>query len=226
MAHEAVAGVQTGTTRLYASFWRSPASKAGAILNSIRQLAATFDKGVSEAQAKGIAASLEEMTREEIVLAFSRAQDECRFFPVPAILREFSGRAVTGDPIANEAKEGLLTIINAMRGKHGPKLRDILGKLKYGTEEAPRNAEGGMVPYCDAPREPATPFVMPGRVENALVRLGWGSREAGIAIIADHPAVSRRDVDPDADDKYRQNQLRTGDEITNRFVAAYREVQG
>jgi hypothetical protein len=54
------------------------------------------------------------------------------------------------------------------------------------------------------------------------VRLGWGNREAGVALIAEHPAVRRKQPDS-ADEQYRQNQLRAADEILKRFTDAYRE---
>jgi hypothetical protein len=79
------------------------------------------------------------LTKAQIVLAFSRALDESKFFPVPALLRDFGS---IGDATAAEAKEELLRIVTAMRGAHGPKLRPILGKVKYGTEEEPLEADG------------------------------------------------------------------------------------
>jgi hypothetical protein len=45
---------------------------------------------------------------------------------------------------------------------------------------------------------------------------------AGIAVIADHPSLRRKQ---DADDeKFQQNQLRAADEIFKRFTDAYRDV--
>ncbi len=41
--------------------------------------------------------SLLDLSQSEIVLAFSRAATEGKFFPVPSLLLDFSGRAVTGD---------------------------------------------------------------------------------------------------------------------------------
>jgi DNA-directed RNA polymerase subunit M/transcription elongation factor TFIIS len=55
-----------------------------------------------------------------------------------------------------------------------------------------------------------------------LVRLGRGDGTAGIAIIADHPALKRRQDQEDA--QYRQNQLRAADEILKRFTDCYREA--
>lgn len=56
----------------------------------------------------------------------------------------------------------------------------------------------------------------------ALVRLGWGDGTKGIAVIADHPALSMKQDSEDG--QYRQNQLRAADEILKRFTDAYREV--
>ncbi len=193
-----------------------------AIASSLDMLAKLLDRKTTSTIAIGYDATLEDLTQEEIVLAFSRAHDECKFFPSPATLREFSGRPVTGDPIANEAKEGLLSIIAAMRGPHGPMLRDIPGRILYGTEDCPRDAEGKLAHLPI--REPGTPFLLSRRLSDALVRLGWGDRSAGIAVIADHPAVSKRRQDPDDDDQYKRNQLRAADEILKRFTDAYREV--
>ena len=145
---------------------------------------------------------------------------ECRFFPPPAILRELSGRAVTGDPIAAEAKEGLLGILTAMRGAHGPKLYPILGRVLYGTEDDPKGPDGTRVTYPI--REESTPFPLSRRLEATLVRLGWGDRVAGIAVIADHPSLRRKR--PDDDERFQQNQLRASDEILKRFTDCYREA--
>jgi hypothetical protein len=56
------------------------------------------------------------LTKEQLVLAFSRAAMECKHFPVPALLRDF---ASIGEPVAAEAKEELFRIVAAMRGQHG-----------------------------------------------------------------------------------------------------------
>lgn len=143
-----------------------------------------------------------------------------RFFPNPATLREFSGRAVTGDPLAAEAKAELLKLIAGMRGPHGPALKPILGPILYGTDADPKDAEGNRL---SAPiRGESTPFPIARRTEAALVRLGWGDRQAGIAVVADHPAVKRKQPDP-SDEQYKTNQLRASDELLKRFTDAYRE---
>lgn len=55
------------------------------------------------------------------------------------------------------------------------------------------------------------------------MRLGWGDRTSGIALIAEHPSVTRESRYED-DDRYKANTLRRGDEILKRFTDAYREV--
>jgi hypothetical protein len=63
--------------------------------------------------------SLLNLSQREIVLAFSRAATESKFFPAPATLREFSGRAATGDSIAAEAKAELLYLLITARAQGG-----------------------------------------------------------------------------------------------------------
>src|SRR5205823_1759994 len=56
--------------------------------------------------------------------SLSRAAMECNHFPAPALLQGF---ASIGESVAVEAKEELFRIVVAMRGPHGPKLKDIPG---------------------------------------------------------------------------------------------------
>ena len=141
MANAAAAGELKATQKLYGSFWKvsttATAAKNGkeAIALSLTNLAEALDRNMTPTLLTSYAASLEDLTQEEIIQAFSRAHDELRFFPAPAILREFSGRPVTGDPIAAEAREEFQRILVAMRGKHGPKLRPILGRVLNGTAD-------------------------------------------------------------------------------------------
>ena len=95
------------TQTLYESFWWNT-SPAQAISQSLDQLAEGFEKMLTAATYRLYAATLADLTQEQIVLAFSRATGECQFWPSPATLREFSGRAADGDPVASEAKAELL----------------------------------------------------------------------------------------------------------------------
>jgi hypothetical protein len=101
-------------------------------------------------------------------------------------------------------------------------LQPIPGPVLYGREDDPKDAEGNRI--CAPIYGESTHFPIARRTEAALVRLGWGDIKAGIALIADHPAVRRKQHDPD-DEQYRQNRLRASDEILRRFTDAYREPQ-
>lgn len=217
--------------KLYAQFWVAnlggssvvPVTPEMAIGLSLRHLAETLDRKLTTAAIESYLAGLSGYKPAEIVLAFSRATEECRFFPPPSILREFSGRVVEGDPIAREAKDELLALLQAMRGPHGPMLKPIPGKVLYGTEAEPRDEQG----RCAAApiRAESTPFPMRRRTQAALVRLGWGDGARGIAVVADHPGLRREVFTSDnSDPQFRQNQLRASDEILKRWTDAYREV--
>ena len=217
MANAQTSKWQTPTQRRFENFYL--ANPKTGLAASIQFLAEVLGKEMTKNTAMGYHDTLGTLTQDEAILAFARAQEECKFFPSPATLREFSGRAVTGDPVAAEAKDELLRILAAMRGPHGPKLKTILGRVLYGTEDDPKGPDGLRI--MEPIRAESTPFLLSRRTEAALVRLGWGDRVAGIAVIADHPSLRRKH---DADDeRYQQNQLRASDEILKRFVDAYRE---
>jgi hypothetical protein len=223
MAHAAQDG-QTATRKLFQGFWLNKATPSRAIGDSLIQLAETLNHKLSEKALAGYLAVLADLTPAEVVQAFSRAAEELKFFPAPALLRDFASVAPSGDPIANEAREELFRIVAAMRvprdkGGHGPKLQDIPGRVLYGTEEHPENEHGK--PHHAPIRAAGTPFLLSRRTEAALVRLGWGDRTTGIALIAEHPVVAGRSSD---DGQYATNRLRAGDELLAKFTAAYREV--
>lgn len=220
------AEAQTETMKLYASFWQGKRGEITGIADSLNLLAEGYEKTLNPMTYRLYTAALADLTPSEIVLAFARATEECKaFFPSPATLREFSGRSSSGDPIGREAEKEFLKLILGMRGPHGLTLRPILGAFLYGKQDDPKDAEGRRVPECDAPRAESTVFPIARRTEAALVRLGWGDRTAGIALLADHPAVRRKDQgNLETDEKYRQNQLRASDELLKRFTDAYREV--
>ncbi len=171
-------------TNLFRGFWPKQTPDE-AILLSLKEPTAGYEKPVTESMVRLYTAALVDLTQEKIILAFSRAATECKFFPSPATLREFSGRPVTGDPIAAEAKAELLHLINEMRSKHGPKLADIEGRILYGTEYDPKDANGERVPPCDAPRAESTPYPIARRTEAALVRLDWG------IVVGESPTIRR-----------------------------------
>ena len=87
-----------------------------------------------------------DLSQEQIVLAFSRAATECKFFPTPATLREYAGLVVSGDPIAAEAKAELVRIVTAMRGPHGPRCTTSLAECCTAPKTTPRRT-GFMHPW-------------------------------------------------------------------------------
>ena len=209
-------------TSLFSGFWQQ-SKRPAAILRSLQELAEGFDKTLTEGMIRLYSAALGEATEDQVVLAFTRATLECKFFPPPATLLEFSGRAALGDPVAREAKDALLELLEGMRGLHGLELKPLLGRVLYGTEDDPKDETGART---HAPiRAESIPFPMRGRVKAALLRLGWGNLAAGIEMLAQHPALTRR-RDREADGAYQTNDLRRSDEILARFTQAYREVQG
>jgi hypothetical protein len=99
-------------------------------------------------------------------------------------------------------------------------LRPIPGRVLYGTKDDPRDKDGRT---ANAPiRGESTEFPLDRRLQAALVRLGWRYGAKGIAVIADHPALQRKQDQEDG--QYRQNSLRAADEILKSFTDCYREV--
>ena len=218
---------QSATQKCFSKYWQKldplghPVDKIEGIVLSLEAMAECYDKTIPPQTARLYIAALEDCSKEQIILAFSRAIEECKFFPSPSILREFSGLAAFGNPLTTKARDQLICILTAMRGPHGPELRDIPGRVLYGTEDDPKDETGART---HAPiRAAGTPLLLDSRAEAALLRLGWGSREAGIAAIAQHPSL-RRQKDRDAGIEFQWNDLRRADEIFERFAAAYREV--
>jgi hypothetical protein len=221
MANEAAIETQTVMRKLFAGYWVNSQRPEVSISASLLHLAETLERKLTDKQMKTYLAVLADLTREENVQAFSRAATECKFFPPPAVLLELSGRPTTsGDPLANEAKAELFKIVAAMRGPHGPKLRPILGELIH--KQVPRNAEGEVLLSEIDKRHPSTPFLLSRRTEAALLRLGWGDRTTGIALIAEHPIVAGR-AESD-DDRYQTNRMRAADDLLAKWIAVYREV--
>lgn len=224
------AEAQKGTMMFYGRLCQKPDTSGmppnprSAVGHCMLHLAEAFDKTLNPRLMEVYFAALEGLSPNQLALAFSRATEECRFFPPPAILREFSGRAADGDPVAREAKDELLRLFEGMRGPHGVGLKPIPGPVLYGTEADPRDEDGRIAP---APiRGESTPFPLSRRTQAALARLGWGDSTRGIALVAEHPALKRDNlVAALNDEQYRPNQLRVADEILRRFTEAYREVQ-
>lgn len=81
-------------TLFYKNFWLDNAAQETAIARSLKELAEGYDKTVTPGMYRLYTTVLAVSTRDQIVLAFSRAALECKLWPAPATLREFSGHVV------------------------------------------------------------------------------------------------------------------------------------
>jgi hypothetical protein len=84
--------------------------------------------------------------------SLSRRPDEARYFPHPATLRELSGQTMTDDAGASEAQGELFKIVAAMRGAHGPKLKDIPAR-DIGTDDSAKVCRRGLEAFGISFRE-------------------------------------------------------------------------
>jgi hypothetical protein len=202
------------TTRLfYEQFWRG--DREAAIVNSLTRLAAIFERNLTVSMGELYIAALADLSPTEIIQAFTRATEQAKFFPVPAILREYAGHG--DDAIDLEAKNALVYMLKGMRTEHGTRLQALQGPVLRVIDEI-RDGER----YKEEIRGEKVPFVLSQRVEDALRVLGWGSGTKGIALIATHPAVSEGwNFD---DDQYRNQPFRAADDILRRWTEAYWEV--
>jgi hypothetical protein len=215
-----------GTRKLYESLWSGcvngmlghPSAPAVATVACLTQLATVFDRKLSPELLESYTASLETLSRPQIIQAFSRAQDECHFWPVPAKLLELSGQVAHGDPIEYEANREMLALFAQMR-EFGPRLSY---RFKPGTPE-------NMGPPPEEAR--IYPKRLSTLTEAALQNLGWGDRLRGLMILSDHPgmryesASSAFVTNGKAAAEYRWGKIQQADEIRKRWVVAFREAK-
>jgi hypothetical protein len=105
--HMEATATQAATQRFFGALWKNTTRKTNppkvATAPSLAYLAETLERNLTPAETKTYVAAMAELSQEENVLAFSRAATESKFFPSPATLREYSGRSVSGDPIASRS---------------------------------------------------------------------------------------------------------------------------
>lgn len=223
-AQQAVADLRqpkwaTGTTRLYANFWPTTGrplthgDQVTSVAFSMRNLAETFRIELTPSMISTYAASLERLSVAQAIQAFSRAQDECKFFPTTAELLALSGSRGEGDPVEREADRALREVLANMR-EFGWKLhwRITPGSPEILTGEVP-----------EALREyPGWSSLRVARLVGlTLAHLGWGVSERGLLLLVDHPAV-QEDTAMQGTSQYRANLLRVADDLGKRWVASWR----
>lgn len=174
---------QTATMRHVAGFWKASSHHTAiglALLNLADVLRADTSKpGVVEAYI----AALEDLSPEECIVAFSRALETVeRWLPSPGQLRRLAGRSESRSLDTEAlALEAMGVVIQAMR-EYGPKLSAKQGPLLREFDD-----EGYRIKPEYGPDEPCPPF--DDATERALVGLGFGKREAGLRLLACHPAI-------------------------------------
>jgi hypothetical protein len=207
----------TAMQQLFNSFWTAGCLKTEAIGRCLTQLAAMFERKLTLAVAKGYVAAMDDLSQAEIVTACSRAITERKTFPLPATLRELTGRGSEGDPVEREAADALAYLLQGMRTEHGTRLLTLPGVVLR-VEEEWKDGERFLTDVLGD----RTPFPLSPRLKDALRILGWGSGTKGIALIATHPAVSAGwNFD---DDQFRIQPFRVADDILRRWTEAYRQA--
>jgi hypothetical protein len=186
--HEAQAN-QTATMWHFSGFWAKEPNHRKAIGMALANLANTLRHDLSKPGVMELyVATLSDLSPQECVLAFSRAAEQTeRWFPTPGQLRRYAGRCEAAEgPGQSEAevraREALGVVLNAMR-LHGLELKAIPGKLLRD-----RDDEGHCIKPEYGPETPAPEFGP--QIERTLAALGYGSRKAGLVLLAGHPAVT------------------------------------
>lgn len=215
MANE-VAGQDT--TR---AFWKSLIAKNGQpgtwLGRCVVALADMLGRETNPTMLQGYVAYLSRLTPQECVEAFTRAGEELRYFPPPAVLLDLAGRAP-----ARYARPGMveLAAIIAHMRVNGAELRDKLGAVT-----ATRGPEGQYIAPSDYPREPMTPAPAFDEVTEAAIRiLGFGDRMAGLAVVADHPALPWNAVE--AEGKDASFRRRDAERLEERWCDAWAQAKG
>jgi hypothetical protein len=204
---------RTATTKLYSALWRSGVSHPQAIMLSLRNLAECHNRTMTESLYASYTASLEDLSQQEIILAFSRSHDEDTFWPTPGRLRGLSGRDAPGDPVEREADGAFHALLAKMR-THGWELKPRLGSIIRD-----RGEDGRLL--IEPEREPLIHPGLPARTMQTLAVLGWGDRMQGLALLRDHPGVAKPAMTGEAAE-FRVNVLRNADDLRRRWVEAYR----
>lgn len=223
MVNAVIAG-QMATRALFESLWiqyaggknskpPTEAQKTEAIGEMVMLLASAMDRNTTKSLPLYVAV-LWDLTPQELVLAFSRAAEEDKFFPAPSRLRELCGREPVGDPVEREAVAALTVLLSKMRA-FGWELKPRLGRVLETTGE-----DGRLL--AEPKRAPSEEPNLPGKSMQALAVLGWGDWRKGAALLREHPAVKAAPTGEEQG-QYQVNALKQADEIRKRWVEAYRQ---
>jgi hypothetical protein len=188
-----------------------------ALANSLIALSESLDRTLTERAMQAYVAVLSQLSREEAIKAFSRALEECRYFPTPSQLLEFAGRTSANLTPMWAAAFG--TILKAMRTPHGLELRAVPGKIIREKDDE------GLV-LVKPEREPETPApTFDAVTEAAICIMGHGSREAGLEAISRHPAVHPRFQQGRVEAPTDAFAAKTAADLEKRWAQAYAEAE-
>lgn len=156
--------------------------------------------------------TLAQLTDEQVIVALTRAQnEESKFFPPPARLRELADIETPDQCSERQAREGLDWVIWRIR-KHGVEGRCRRGAL---LRSAGRDESG----YHAEEWEQIPPPPTPDPIRSALEQLGAGDVEAGVKLIAEHPLVRGADEYPSLGLK-----LSAIEKLEARWIEAWRKA--
>lgn len=178
----------------------------------LRMLAVTLGRELTPMAVTGYLAVLDAFSKDEAILAFTAAMNECDFFPVPKKLQELSGRSERLD--ARSLRE-LLDLAGVLRD--WPMLQPKAGEI---LNEGRDPVTDRYLPLSEVQRGPMQhPPALTDFTLRTLTALGDGDIPAGLRRIT--PAV------PGLLGKLGDDQsfeLRQADSVKRAWLAAYRTV--
>jgi len=175
---------QPGTLqRLTSSFACS--EKGEAITQAVALLSLPYERPITEPAVFALyQETLQDLTADQLVTAFTRAQmEESRFFPPPARLRQLAGCETPDQCSEREARDGLSWVMWRLR--------------RFGIEGRSRKivATAGIIGAIGAIGSIEECPPTPEPIRKALENLGEGDVERGVRLLAMHPMVQSYYVD-------------------------------
>lgn len=192
------AGVQE-TRRLYEACYPQGEYQPNAVLAMLGKLAEILDRSLSPTIVRGYQASLAGLSREELVMAFTRSQLEMGVLPAPAALLRLSGRRAHSVDDEDQAPRELTKLFMFIRD-------GFRGLKTY----RPRIEHPETKQMVDGP--PRTPR-LDERQRLAIALMGFGAYDVGVDLLRAHSAIAGRD----------ENSARVDRDIEIKWQRAWRE---
>lgn len=199
---------RSGAQQLFSRCWEHPATPhLKAIGQALLTLGRAMDVEVKAGRIEGHLAVLESIPPAELIKAFARALEQCRFFPSPAEMLDLAGRTNATSAMEDEARRELANI-RKLQSEFGPLLM-----TKRGAVVKDRDSDGRALPVSEWVYGPD---VAPPKISlealNALYAMGYGEQPDDSALAMIHNAYLIAD-----------NGFATR-ELESRWVRAYKHV--